>query len=367
MADPKELANKARTTLSAGLQALQGNETVPEHLLDLAEPIARTMGVLHRIEKADEPDPKLANEALQTVRTSLDTLQSVEPRHPAVDEAMEAVAGSLSKLFALTKALPTKSIPPPSRPPLSKPPPPPKKGSVPPPAKQPSRPPPPPRYKSQPPAPAPFQAPFQATSKTVSMKESAEVQEQIQQAQAARAATQGAANALAAAQATMPLDKATAIDQQAPGDPRAHAAAQQPMAPAPTVPQEPAPAEKERVPGMTDAPVPPGGAKQVSVELGAHSGSNFYKGLSGNDVIEHGGIFVATYQVPEIGTPIALAMLLPGDLEFHADAVVQWTRETRSGDAEPGFGARFTRITPEGRELVYRYVKNREPMFYDDF
>ena len=50
-----------------------------------------------------------------------------------------------------------------------------------------------------------------------------------------------------------------------------------------------------------------------------------------------------------------------------AAAVVQWTRESGvAAEAEPGFGARFTQITPEGRQLVYRYTRNREPMFYDD-
>ena len=40
--------------------------------------------------------------------------------------------------------------------------------------------------------------------------------------------------------------------------------------------------------------------------------------------------------------------------------------QARSGEAVPGFGARITRISAEGRQLVYRYVRNREPMFYDD-
>jgi len=31
-----------------------------------------------------------------------------------------------------------------------------------------------------------------------------------------------------------------------------------------------------------------------------------------------------------------------------------------------GFGARFTQITPEARQLIYRYVRNREPLFHDD-
>ncbi len=93
--------------------------------------------------------------------------------------------------------------------------------------------------------------------------------------------------------------------------------------------------------------------------------SNFYRGLSGNDVIDHGGVFVETYQIPKIGTQFQLHVHMPGDYEFYALATVMWTRET-GGSSEPGFGARFTQIGNDGRQLVYRYSRIREPMFYDD-
>jgi Tfp pilus assembly protein PilZ len=106
----------------------------------------------------------------------------------------------------------------------------------------------------------------------------------------------------------------------------------------------------------------------VTAELGAHSQSNFYKGLSGNDIIEHGGLFVSTYKLPKIGHSVRLRVSLPGGYEFEANAVVRWRREpSDAGDAAPpGFGAQFTEITPEARQLVYRYVRNREPLFHDD-
>ena len=50
-----------------------------------------------------------------------------------------------------------------------------------------------------------------------------------------------------------------------------------------------------------------------------------------------------------------------------ANAVVKWTREDGGADAPPGFGAAFTAITPEAKQLVLRYVRNREPILYDDF
>jgi Tfp pilus assembly protein PilZ len=134
----------------------------------------------------------------------------------------------------------------------------------------------------------------------------------------------------------------------------------------PTEPAAPPSREKEVVPGNEKAPLPAANARVHDVELGAHSGSNFYKGLSGIDVIEHGGLFVATYKVPKLGQPVAIRVHLPGDLEFEADAIVRWTRDAGGDESDPGFGARFTRISGEGRQLVYRYVRNREPMFYDD-
>lgn len=102
------------------------------------------------------------------------------------------------------------------------------------------------------------------------------------------------------------------------------------------------------------------------MELGTRSASNFYKGLAGNDVVEHGGVFVATYKIPKIGATVQLHVMLPGNYEFRAMATVQWVREARNDSAEPGFGARFIDITADGRQLVYRYARNREPLFYDD-
>ncbi len=130
---------------------------------------------------------------------------------------------------------------------------------------------------------------------------------------------------------------------------------------------QPVPAAERRAVG---APAPEGTTPllRVDAELGAHSATNFYKGLSGNDVIESGGIFVATYSIPQLGQSLVLKVSLPGGYEFEAKGVVRWTRDLRGtgGDAAPGFGAQFTEISPEGRQLVYRYVRNREPLFHDD-
>ncbi|MBL0194264.1 MAG: PilZ domain-containing protein [Myxococcales bacterium] len=128
-------------------------------------------------------------------------------------------------------------------------------------------------------------------------------------------------------------------------------------------PRGSAPAPAPAAAGGPGRPVP-----VLNADLGAHSPTNFYKGLSGNDVVDHGGLFVATYMIPKIGSPVRLHVSLPGGYEFDAEAIVRWARD-QAGSSEsalPGFGAQFTNISPEARQLIYRYVRNREPLFHDD-
>lgn len=147
--------------------------------------------------------------------------------------------------------------------------------------------------------------------------------------------------------------------QPATRDEIAHAIAK----PAPLAPAEPLAAVK-REPALRPLP----GAPHIDVELGTSSASNFYRGLGGDDVVDHGGIFVATYKIPSLGAQVNLRVLLPGNFQFIAHAEVRWMRGSGVSvdSAEPGFGARFTQISHEGRQLISRYTRNREPIFYDD-
>jgi Tfp pilus assembly protein PilZ len=115
--------------------------------------------------------------------------------------------------------------------------------------------------------------------------------------------------------------------------------------------------------------------RAVDAPLGVHSPSNFYTGLAGGDVVASGGLFVATYQVPKVGEKVLLKISMPGGYEFVAKAKVAWTRDVATslnpGSARgiagaPGFGAQFCEITDEGRRLIQRYVRNREPLFHED-
>ena len=113
-----------------------------------------------------------------------------------------------------------------------------------------------------------------------------------------------------------------------------------------------------------------GPLRAVEAALGAHSATNFYKGLAAGDIVASGGLFVATYQVPEVGEPLLLKITMPGGYAFEAKGVVAWRRDVQvsstSPGETPGFGAQFSEISDEGRGLIQRYVRNREPLFHDD-
>jgi len=110
--------------------------------------------------------------------------------------------------------------------------------------------------------------------------------------------------------------------------------------------------------------------RPVVAELGVHSATNFYKGLANGDIPATGGLFVATYQLPPIGEPLSLKVSMPGGYEFEAKGIVAWTRSlsqsTSGAGGIPGFGAQLSDISDEGRGLIQRYVRNREPLFHDD-
>jgi hypothetical protein len=322
--DPRMTARTAREGLARGLSLLQ-DPNLPPQFLQAAEPIAQAMGALMQAERSDGRSGSirpLAEGALTSVRDALARLQALPASHPAAEQATAAVAGSLGMVHALSRhqsAPPAAAYQPPA--PVYAAPPQPQYQA--PPQYQP-----PPQQQYQPPPQPQYQPPPQP---------------QAQPALRPQQAYQGPPPAM----------------QPAP-----------PMArPAPVPDFNRAPAGPAGSPAPIGAgeSIGPPPAGTVEAELGAHSASNFYKTLSGNDIVDHGGIFVSTYNIPRMGAQIMLRVHLPGGYHFDSRGVVRWTREARDNpDAPPGFGAQFQGITGEQRQLIQRYVRNREPLFYDD-
>ncbi len=368
-------ARSAREALARGLSALQSDPNVPAEFLDLAEPIALAMGALHRIERSEGPDIRThADVALNQVRASLSKLQEKPASHPAIVAAMEAVASSLGLVHSLTKAAET---------------------------------------------------PVATTASIPRVDELSPVTAPLPKAAQAQQAPQGPSNAalaatvqalpqqFAPAQGNGPAQNASSAATFRPQGGPVHHPNQAPAAP-PTAPPpvgyapdpfgggvhgygqgyghgygqghaapagqhgigapprphapQPGPRLSEPEPILIATPGVDPSLPLMNADLGAHSMTNFYKGLSGNDIIEHGGIFVSTYKSPPLGTAVRLRVSLPGGYEFEAQATIRWRRENE-GEGEgatPGFGAQFTNISAEAKQLVYRYVRNREPLFHDD-
>ena len=344
MPDIATTAKSARESLARGLSALQSDPSVPPHIVDLATPIAQAMSALHQIERSNGTvlSPHAEN-ALQNVRNALSSLQAQPTQHPAIQAAMEAVAGSLGLVHAINKLVQPAATAAPQpvagsgagAPMVSMP----NQGvAFAPTAPQ-------PQYQAPPQQHGPYGPPPQQPAFPVAGSGAGApmvAQQPVQQVSASGAGAPMVARDPFAVPGRSPMAATTAAPN--PG--------QMPYG-TPTSGRPPAPPAHE-------------GATVIAADLGAHSPSNFYKGLSGNDIIDHGGLFVSTYMIPKIGQPVRLRVSLPGGYEFEANAVVQWSRE-QGGDAPPGFGAKFTQITPEARQLVYRYVRNREPLFHDDF
>jgi hypothetical protein len=324
LSDIATTAKNARESLARGLSALQSDPTVPPHIIDLATPIAQAMSALHQIERSNGTQlVPFADTALGNVRTALSALQTQPQNHPAIAQAMEAVAGSLGLVHAINKLVSQQG----------------------------------PAIQNAPTAPVQAAA-FAPTAPQAVVPAAPMYGTPPQQGyQAPTPQAYGGGFPAPNQQPVQPVRDPFAAPQQPQRSPMAATTA----APAGVNPFPPG------TPTSGRPPAPPAidNAAVIAADLGAHSPTNFYKGLSGNDIIDHGGLFVSTYMIPKIGAPVRLRVSLPGGYEFEANAIVQWARE-QGGDAPPGFGAKFTHITPEARQLVYRYVRNREPLFHDD-
>lgn len=330
-------ARKAREKLAAALALLQDPHA--GNLIDsVAEPVARAMGALHQIESSQGNRLiEKAPVALKSVRAALAALQG-QPQSAIADQAAEYIAGSLGMIHGLAEtakqapALATQQ-------------------SIPQPA----------------PTPAPAPEPV-ARAGGLDKTQMAPVSAPVALKNPAHPAPAAPGGAL---DATLPTPVKPASLSPAPALDSTQASVRtpditQPSTPSPQVARQSA--EPNRNSKMAPAPGggKPEGVLDVEANLGAHSPTNFYKGLSGNDVINDGGLFVATYEIPPIGTKLWVSVHMPGGYQFQAVAEVRWTRETGSGESPPGYGCGLKEVTDEARKLVYRYVRNREPLFHDD-
>lgn len=102
---------------------------------------------------------------------------------------------------------------------------------------------------------------------------------------------------------------------------------------------------------------------RFDVALDANSGSNFYRGLDGNDVVAHGGLFVESYaKLPPLGAPVTLGLSFPGGARADVTGVVAFVQEYLGDDTPAGFGARLTNVSLEAHSMIAAFARERDPL-----
>lgn len=102
----------------------------------------------------------------------------------------------------------------------------------------------------------------------------------------------------------------------------------------------------------------------LAVRVDGKSNHNFYSGFSGG--IDEGGLFVVTYDVRPEGTPLRVALELPGQAPIVARAEVDWVRHAEGrSDVRPGMGLRLLDLGDGERQAIAAFMARREPLFHE--
>jgi hypothetical protein len=104
---------------------------------------------------------------------------------------------------------------------------------------------------------------------------------------------------------------------------------------------------------------------EVVAHLDDASEDRFYTGFSGE--IASGGLFAATYDLKEIGTPVEVELRFSNGGITFARGAVEWIREPcpRSPDLSPGMGIALRGLTPLAVRAIEEHIAVREPLFWD--
>ncbi len=108
-----------------------------------------------------------------------------------------------------------------------------------------------------------------------------------------------------------------------------------------------------------------GASSRFDAAVDLQSASNFYRWKANGDVVNEGGVFIATRRkLPNLSQAVLIRLTLPGGVELEARGVVEWTRPV--GNQGPsGFGARFVDLPTYGRQLVDHFIARREPLLFE--
>ena len=110
---------------------------------------------------------------------------------------------------------------------------------------------------------------------------------------------------------------------------------------------------------------PPAQRAQIVSHLGDDSGDRLYAGFAGD--VGSGGLFVESYDLKPLGTPMEVELHLPNGGITFARGRVEWIREqhARSPEIPPGMGISLGGLTPLAVRAVEEHAAANEPLFWD--
>jgi uncharacterized protein (TIGR02266 family) len=104
----------------------------------------------------------------------------------------------------------------------------------------------------------------------------------------------------------------------------------------------------------------------LAAEVSYSSENNFYTGLTAN--IGVGGVFIATADLLQVGTPLDLNLRMPDGIQLETKARVRWVREQNelTPNVGPGMGVEFDTLSPAEQESIRAFVECRQPLLYEE-
>jgi uncharacterized protein (TIGR02266 family) len=95
------------------------------------------------------------------------------------------------------------------------------------------------------------------------------------------------------------------------------------------------------------------------------SEDNLYAGLSYD--VSAGGIFVATVDMPPMGSAVSVTVTLPDGTRLQLAGTVRWTREYRQASAglPAGVGIEWDLLPMDALRMLLRFAELRDPLLWE--
>lgn len=104
---------------------------------------------------------------------------------------------------------------------------------------------------------------------------------------------------------------------------------------------------------------------KVDLDVSLGSDHNFYSGFAEN--LSARGVFIATHLLRPVGEKLEVCIHLPDGAELRIQGEVRWTRVFNAeSDTPPGIGVLFERLDEGGERAIEVFLRQRQPIFFDD-